>query len=366
MPSQVAPSRGWPLIAGYGVLGFVSALGIGHGLVYAVAGSPPTLWQHIVPVVVPVVFGGVLFWGFSRAVGRLEGHRVVASLSGWVLAGWVFWTLTALLFAFMQEMGGGVFVEPALTANLTGLGGSVLALFLGASYAENRIQRERAEALRDHLMFFLRLLRHDIRNDATMIHGYADLLSKEADRDAVRYIRSGARHILDLTHLARTVSRSPTDRLFRVPLASVLEETVDACRERFGHATIHVEANVDPDVDVLADDLLPRVIENLVNNAVLHNPRQEPTVTVTAEPIEDTARVRIQDDGPGVPEDVQARLFEEGVKGRASEGTGLGLFLVKTLVEEYGGSVRLEATGPAGSTILVELPLARPEGAHDA
>ncbi|WP_233255292.1 sensor histidine kinase [Haloplanus rallus] len=113
---------------------------------------------------------------------------------------------------------------------------------------------------------------------------------------------------------------------------------------------------------VTADALLGRVFANLLDNAVEHHDGQRPRITVGADPDGDTVRVRVQDDGPGIPERQRERLFEQG----GTRTHGLGLYLVRTLVERYGGSVELAETGPEGTTFVVELPVYRGDDTADA
>jgi signal transduction histidine kinase len=68
--------------------------------------------------------------------------------------------------------------------------------------------------------------------------------------------------------------------------------------------------------------------------------------------------VRVADNGPGVPDDRKEAVFGRGEKGLRSTGTGLGLYLVDTLVDSYGGRVRVEDNDPEGAVFVVELPLA--------
>ena len=66
--------------------------------------------------------------------------------------------------------------------------------------------------------------------------------------------------------------------------------------------------------------------------------------------------MRVGDDGPGIPDDRKTAVFGKGEKGPGSDGTGLGLYLVRTLVVSYGGEIRVEDNDPRGSVFLVELP----------
>ena len=101
--------------------------------------------------------------------------------------------------------------------------------------------------------------------------------------------------------------------------------------------------------------MLESVVRNLLSNAIQHNDKALPEVALSATADDDTVVVRIADNGPGIPDDRKEQIFEEGEKGLDSEGTGLGLYLVDTLVDRYGGEVRVEDNDPDGSVFVVEL-----------
>lgn len=71
---------------------------------------------------------------------------------------------------------------------------------------------------------------------------------------------------------------------------------------------------------------------------------------------DDSVRIRVADNGPGIPEDQRDRIFESDEKGLDSTGTGMGLYLVTNLVDMYDGSVWIEDNEPRGTVFVVELP----------
>jgi signal transduction histidine kinase len=113
-----------------------------------------------------------------------------------------------------------------------------------------------------------------------------------------------------------------------------------------------------PDVDVLANEMLGSVFRNLLNNAVQHNDAETPVVEVDCDVRAEDVIVRVADNGPGIPDEQKERIFEKDRKGIGSSGTGMGLYLVRTLVEGYGGDVRVEDGEPSGSVFVVRLPRA--------
>ena len=106
--------------------------------------------------------------------------------------------------------------------------------------------------------------------------------------------------------------------------------------------------------------MLEAVFRNLLKNAIQHNHSDVPEVTVSTEERDEVVVVRIADNGPGVPDDRKETIFGKGKKGLESSGTGLGLYLVRSLVDGYGGDVWVEDNEPTGAVFAVELLRARP------
>lgn len=144
----------------------------------------------------------------------------------------------------------------------------------------------------------------------------------------------------------------------RVPveLRNVLENQAETVRSSNEDALVAVEGPIPP-VEVFADDMIESVFRNLLSNAIVHNDAEVPEVSVVAAVSGDVARVRIADNGPGIPDDQKEQIFDEGEMGLDSGGTGLGLYLVRTLIDRYEGDVWVEDNDPAGSVFVVELPL---------
>jgi signal transduction histidine kinase len=116
---------------------------------------------------------------------------------------------------------------------------------------------------------------------------------------------------------------------------------------------------------ILADDLLKDVFTNLIGNAIKHSPPERPltvdiTVDKTVKQGRSYYRVCVEDDGPGIEDSQKTELFKRLPAGTART-KGLGLYLVYTLVDSYGGQVRVEDRVPGdrsrGSRFIVLLPV---------
>lgn len=219
------------------------------------------------------------------------------------------------------------------------------------------------EAMNEELEALNRVVRHDIRNDMAVILGWAEILEDHVDEEGRAYlekIQASGRRVVELTDVARdfveTLGSGGTTSLVSISLRSVLETELAVRREYHPGATFEVEGSI-PDVEVSANEMLSSVFTNLLNNAVQHNPKPDPQVVVSASVKDDEVVVRIADDGPGIPDELKEGLFGKGEKSLDSTGTGIGLYLVRTIVEQYGGSVHAEDNAPTGAVFVVRLPL---------
>jgi len=209
-----------------------------------------------------------------------------------------------------------------------------------------------------------RILRHDIRNDMGIILGWMELLQEHVDEEGMEYLEKvliSGEHIVELTEIARDYAETVTGEdevdVKPISLRSTLQRELDLRRESFPEAAFRVAGDI-PDVDVMANEMLSSVFRNLLNNAVQHNDNDEPLVEISVEARDDAVIIRIADNGPGIPDEQKASIFEKGEKGIESSGTGMGLYLVWMLVTQYGGEVRIEDNTPTGCVFVVHLPRA--------
>ncbi|WP_435095335.1 PAS domain-containing protein [Halorubrum sp. N11] len=220
------------------------------------------------------------------------------------------------------------------------------------------------EGQRDSLTLLNQVVRHDIRNQLMVVESYTELLedslSDDQSRTYARTVIEAAKQASEITKTAKDV----TDVLLQVgidrcpmDLRAELVEQIAQIRSDQDRATVSVDGEI-PDVTVLADELLEAVFRNLLTNAVTHNDKDVAEIAVSARVSDDTVCVSIADNGPGIADEHKKQIFKEGEKGLESGGTGVGLYLVKTLVDRYEGEIRVEDNEPTGSVFAVELPIA--------
>ena len=225
---------------------------------------------------------------------------------------------------------------------------------------------ERAAVLRDE---FTATVSHDVRSPLHAIKLQAEVLeritgvppSEELARIANAIVRNADRilrmvsQVLDAAHLD---DGSVELKMERVSLNDIGRDVLDTYALVSAQAGVNLQfAETDSDVVVPGDQVrLFEVVSNLVDNAIRHSPKWG-RVTVEVSRAGGNARVIVKDEGPGVPERLKDRLFDRFSQGRGGRvGTaGLGLYIVRRVVELHGGHVRYESAAP-GAAFVVELP----------
>jgi signal transduction histidine kinase len=245
-------------------------------------------------------------------------------------------------------------------------------------------EAERAAALEELSRLkseFISIASHELRTPLTTILGFSELLLAETPPEDPRHrflgiIRDDARQLAALVENLLDVSRIENGRLSLEPVPLDLAAALPPLLEALGAgAPAHaLRAEVDPAARwVLADPpKLQQILANLVGNAVKYSPGGG-RVLVAARPAEAPGRVAlaVADEGVGIPPEHLGRVFErfqrvDSAATRGIRGTGLGLYIVKHLVELHGGAVRVESAVGRGSTFSFTLPAATPAPAGAA
>ncbi|WP_411799729.1 PAS domain S-box protein [Halonotius sp. F2-221B] len=225
------------------------------------------------------------------------------------------------------------------------------------------------EEQRDNLDILNQVLRHDIRNDLQLILAYTEMVADAIDHEEaethLQTVYENAEHAVDLTTVARemaAVMLSAEQELEPISIRSVVRSEIEQIREAYPDANI-ISASEIQQVSVRANKMLGSVFRNLLKNAVQHNDKPVPTVAVSSDTADGSIRIRVADNGPGISDAAKEDIFGKGEKGLDSEGTGIGLYLVKSLVDSYGGDVWIEDRNEGG-IVDAETPTAAPsEGA---
>ena len=213
---------------------------------------------------------------------------------------------------------------------------------------ERERQQQALERRNEELALLNQIVRHDIKNDLTVILGWGDALREHvepAGEEHLNRIMSASDHIAGIAETAgdfmEILEGDKEPELHPVALEPVLRTEIEKARSAHGVATISMTSDVSTELHVLATELLASVFRNLLNNAVTHNDKAEPEITIEVDAGSETVDVHIADNGPGVPNSQKTEIFGRGEMGKKSQGSGIGLYLVDTLVEMYGGDVHI-------------------------
>lgn len=222
---------------------------------------------------------------------------------------------------------------------------------------------------RDRLRQFVADVSHELRTPLTALRTFNDLLRDGAGEDAVTrgdFLSESARQIerLDwLTHNLLDLSRLDAGITRLAPrhadLAETLRRAVETNRPiaEAKQITLHCEAH--PVFIAHDPPRLEQALSNIIGNAVKFSPRGG-NVWARAEATAEGAAAEVSDEGPGIPPEEAAHIFERFYRGRAAnragEGSGLGLAIARSVVEAHGGLIAAQSRPGHGATIRLTLP----------
>jgi signal transduction histidine kinase len=246
-----------------------------------------------------------------------------------------------------------------------------LARTLEGMLAALDASRSDTEAMLDRQREFIADASHELRTPLTSVLANLELLSEELNGEqadtahaALRSTRRMRRLVGDLLLLARADAkrsqpRRPTDlSQVLIEAAGELEPVSD------GH-----ELSIDAEPAIVSGtrDDLHRLTLNLLENAVRHTPPGTRVRAATAADNGDAVLI-VEDNGPGIPPELERRLFERFVRGArdGGRGSGLGLAIVRAVVESHGGTVAFERPVEGGTRFVIRIPAAESPAATPA
>jgi two-component system NtrC family sensor kinase len=221
---------------------------------------------------------------------------------------------------------------------------------------------------------FVHTISHDLRSPLTSVLGYTELVGRvgllnEQQNEFVNRIRSSVKSITslvdDLLDLSRLEAGIDTRRE-TVHLENVLELALDALDGQLKYNNQTLQLEVGKDLPELQGNpiRIQQLLDNLLANAAKYSP-SDSTIRVSLQAEDSWVIFSVADEGPGIPQFEQGRIFEKFY--RASNvpdqirGTGLGLAIVKSIVDTHQGRIWVESVEGKGSTFFVVLPAGKPE-----
>ena len=308
-----------------------------------------------------------LFYFFILFLAAI-GENMVRIVIGSVLISLVYVGLLLEQGKGLAQIGPDLFIRiPFL------FGASILYGYLSENAKKEKIRAETAEQKERLKMDLVSALAHDIKNPLGIIMGYAETMSDQfigrseakGNLEILDRIQESAQRIVNLVTGFLEASKAEAGKISveerPVELNALIREVAQQQMGDLRKKNISLDVELDENIPTIMGDKaqLDRVLWNLVGNAIKFTPGGG-RITVSSRSDNGYVCVAVKDTGIGIPKDELPLLFSQfrRLKGSAKiEGTGLGLFIVKTIIEAHKGTVQAESAGGQGSTFTVRVPI---------
>jgi signal transduction histidine kinase len=223
-------------------------------------------------------------------------------------------------------------------------------------------KNERLERALQQVSVLHRILRHNLRNSCNVIKGYIEMVDgdEEVDSDYLSIVERNVDRMIELSdksnHL-RNIALDGSEAVQPIELHRLLDERIAVLRE--GHPDVVVNADLSGTVFVRAHSHLGVGLDELLENAVVHNDSPTPTIWISVRSEDERVEVDIADNGSGIPE-VEREVVEKGEERPLFHSQGIGLWVARAAVVESGGEIRIVDNEPHGSIARISLPKAAP------
>jgi signal transduction histidine kinase len=252
----------------------------------------------------------------------------------------------------------------------------VLLLLLASAAALIRFTR-RAQKLAELQMGFVAGVSHELRTPLAVLHtaGY-NLRGKMAHNPAQveRYgalIQQESGRLKDLVEQVLRFAGAEAGQVIHQPeplsVEAVIDDTMESSKAVIDVSQCVIEKDIEPGLPLILGDsmALKHALQNLLSNAAKYGAKESNWIGIFASKAIDHGRtmveIRVADRGPGIPQDEQAQIFDPFFRGQRAvqdqvHGTGLGLNLVKKIVEAHGGTIRVKSEPMKGAEFIVRIP----------
>jgi len=225
--------------------------------------------------------------------------------------------------------------------------------------------RKKAEGRKE---FLHSLLRHDVKNKVQIVKGYLELMEDfELPEECFGYIdktKKAARNITDLVEEIKTLNKleDQMDGSKEVNIQQIIQNVVNSYEDRISEKDRKLKLNLDFDIDtedkssdykVEGNFLLEEVFNNLLANSIKHS--KGDTIRITTRELKGEVIITVEDDGKGISDEDKDKIFDRGYKSGETGETGIGLYLVKEIVENCNGIVEFKDSELGGARFDIRL-----------
>ncbi len=203
---------------------------------------------------------------------------------------------------------------------------------------------------------------HDINNPLTIIKNCTDLMRMEGDKEMLGYagrISSEFDRIMDMISDLVEFIKKGSSRLNLSPqkLSNIIRDYCKKEKKVFLENKIRIELKLNYNESIRVDkNKIIRIFQNLLNNskdAVARNGK----ITITTQKNDNFAEIIVSDTGKGMNKKTKENIFEPFFTGKRKSGLGLGMYIVKQLIQQHNGTIEVESAVRKGTTFTIKLPL---------
>lgn len=213
----------------------------------------------------------------------------------------------------------------------------------------------------EQLEVFHRIFRHNLRNGLNTILGWVEMITRKTDNED---IQDAAERVITTTNeLSRVSSEAGTlqsvinteTTLRRIEITNIIEESVSNCMAHFDSPDINVE--LDSETYVYGSGSIELAFENIIDNAIRHNNDVSVHITADEKPDLGVVDIYISDTGTGIPEIEREVVLGNAGINNLSHGSGIGLWIVKWVIDMHYGSLNIPQSNADGTTFQITLPV---------
>jgi len=224
---------------------------------------------------------------------------------------------------------------------------NLIGLFsVGTDVTDRKKAEDNVQRLNETLRVLNKILRHDILNDLTVVMSACDMIQVDDQRlkqKASKAIMKSVSLIEQMRSLENALVSEEV--LAGKSLGSIVESVVNNYP--------NIKFSIKGECTVLCDGAIYSAIDNIVRNAVVHGKTERIDISIHEKDAH--CELRIADYGKGIPLDIKDKIFEEGESFGDTRGSGLGLYIVKKVIERYGGEISVEGNKPRGAVFVLKL-----------
>ena len=225
-------------------------------------------------------------------------------------------------------------------------GRAVGRLVILRDITRNKKNEEKIKRLNEELKLINKIMRHDIATDLQIIQGLLELYKDENDAELIQKAMKRVEKSIKLIQRMRDAEAIATSglELKEYDIKKVIEDVAK---------NYHAEINISGDCTIMADDAIFSVVDNIIRNAIVHGGTDR--IDVKIEEDNSICRISFADYGRGIPDEIKDKIFHERFSYGEGGGSGLGLYIVRKIIEGYGGKIYVRDNEPKGTIFIIEL-----------